>query len=249
VTVVRKIVHIDEDLCDGCGLCVPSCAEGAIRIVDGKAKLASDRLCDGLGACLGECPRGAITIVEREAEPFDEAAVNRPARAPVHSASAGHPRMGGVPPACPGSRVMQFGGPPQHILAQAASNAPDRTSQLRQWPVQLALVPPTAPYLQGADVLLAADCVPFAYADFHNGLLAGKALLVGCPKLDDAQWYVEKLAQIILAARPTSITVAHMEVPCCSGLLRIAEMACDQAGVNVPVRSVMIGVRGDILDG
>lgn len=247
--MVRKIVHIDEELCDGCGLCVPACAEGAIRIVDGKARLAEDRLCDGLGACLGECPRGAITIIEREADPFDEAAVGHPAREPLHASAAARQHVAHVPSGCPGSRVMQFAGPPQHILAQATANTPGRTSQLRQWPVQLALVPPTAPYLQGADILLAADCVPFAYADFHNGLLAGKALLVGCPKLDDAQWYVQKLAQIILTARPTSITIAHMEVPCCSGLLRIAELACQHAGVDIPITSVMVSVKGDILDG
>ncbi|MGQ9525926.1 MAG: ATP-binding protein [Armatimonadota bacterium] len=242
--MVRKIVHIDEELCDGCGLCVPACAEGAIRIVDGKARLTADQLCDGLGACLGECPRGAITIIEREAEPFDEAAVGHTSRLHAHSAVQAHR----VPAACPGSRVMQFGGPPQHILAKAVADTPGRTSQLRQWPVQLALVPPTAPYLEGADILLAADCVPFAYADFHNSLLSGRALLVGCPKLDNAQWYVEKLAQIISAARPASLTVAHMEVPCCSGLLRIAELACQRAGVEVPINSVMIGVRGEVID-
>ncbi|MGC8834769.1 MAG: 4Fe-4S binding protein [Armatimonadota bacterium] len=266
--MIRKIVQINEELCDGCGLCVPACAEGAIQIINGKAKLVSDRLCDGLGACLGECPRGAISIIEREAEAFDESLVqkvlqnkrgpieqqnflsHRSAHAslhagvsPLHSSQAA--QTGG---SCPGARVLQFGTPPADAVSKAASEEPGRQSQLRQWPVQLALVPPTAPYLQNAHILLAADCVPFAYADFHDRMLKGKALLVGCPKLDDVQWYIQKLAQIIAVAQPSSITVAYMEVPCCAGLVRAAQLAATGANSEVKIQPLMVTVSGQLAE-
>jgi ferredoxin len=265
-SMIRKIVQINEELCDGCGLCVPSCAEGAIQIINGKAKLVSDRLCDGLGACLGECPRGAISIIEREAEAFDESlaqkvlrsnqaptekrfSFHKPAHAEPHTSAAAFrlhaERVGG---SCPGARVLQFETPPNNVVSDAVSAEPERRSQLRQWPVQLALVPPTAPYLQNAHILLAADCVPFAYADFHDRMLKGKALLVGCPKLDDVQWYIQKLAQIIAVAQPSSITVAYMEVPCCAGLVRAAQLAAASANPEVKIQPLMVTVSGQLAE-
>ena len=235
----RVIVDIDETRCDGCGECVPSCAEGAIRMVNGKAKLVGDELCDGLGACLGECPRGAIRAVEREAAPFDEAAVARH-RAPRRSLSVmqavGDAPSGG----CPGARSVDLGARP----ASAPERGPAGASQLSHWPVQLGLVAASAPWLAGADILLAADCVPFAYADFHRDLLAGRRVLVGCPKLDDLQACVVKLTEILRTARPRSVTVARMEVPCCGGIAWAAREAVRLSGIPTPAVDVTIGVAG-----
>ncbi len=253
----RVIVHIDEARCDGCGECVPSCAEGAIRMVDGKARLVGDELCDGLGACLGECPQGAIRVVEREAAPFDEAAVERhlggasrerPAPVPPPPAAPPRPRLslsvmqaapqdGGG--GCPGARSVDLG--PVREAAGPTSASPSRLSH---WPVQLGLVSPGASWLAGADLLLAADCVPFAYADFHRDLLSGRRVLVGCPKLDDVQAYVGKLTEILRASGPRSLTVARMEVPCCGGIAWAAREAVRLSGVPVPVAEVTIGVDG-----
>ncbi len=255
---MREIVRIDEDKCDGCGLCVPACAEGAIQIIDGKAKLIADNLCDGLGACLGHCPQDAIIIEKRQAEEFDEAAVHQHLRhssptAVMPSAAAadhgGRPsnRVGGSDrPAmvggCPSAGVKTFAG-----AAQAgAEPAGRRSSTLRQWPVQMHLVPPSAPYLREADLLLAADCAPFAYADFHHDLQAGKALLIGCPKLDDGQAYLAKLTAILQQNEIRSLTVAHMEVPCCSGLILIARQALAASGKAIPLKLVRIGIQGQI---
>lgn len=193
--MLRKIVKIDEAKCDGCGECVPSCAEGAIAIVDGKARLLGDVLCDGLGACLGECPQGAITVVEREAAAF--------------SASTNESRLG-------------------------------------QWPVQLQLVQPGAPFFKGADLLVAADCVPFAYAGFHDQFLDGRAVVVGCPKLDDVAPYAGKLAAIIAVGGVKSVTVVRMEVPCCSGISRLAREAIAAAGREVNFRDVVVGTDGQL---
>ena len=251
---VRKIVHIDEDLCDGCGDCVPSCAEGAIQIINGKAKLVADNLCDGLGACLGDCPMDAISIEERDADEFDEAAVEaqkQKSAAPVsqiHTAVKAeahvHSHMGG---GCPGARVMSF----------SASSGPGRSpsepaspqhSELRQWPVQLHLVPPTAPFFQKADVLLAADCVPFAMADFHSRYLRGKSLAVACPKLDDGQEiYLQKLTAMIDAAEINTLSVMIMEVPCCGGLLRLAKEAASRASRKIPVKQIIVSLKGEVL--
>jgi NAD-dependent dihydropyrimidine dehydrogenase PreA subunit len=258
----RLVVDIDETRCDGCGECVPSCAEGAIRIVNGKARLAADELCDGLGACLGECPQGAIRMLERDAAPFDEAAVARhlggephapaPAVARHHAPAAPAPvrRLSIVQPAsapaaggCPGSRSMDLG--PARSAPGAA--APAAESRLSHWPVQIGLVSPEAPWLAGADLLVAADCVPFAYADFHRDLLAGRRVVVGCPKLDDLPAHVEKLSRLFRSARPRSVTVAKMEVPCCGGISRATLEAIRLSGVDVPVSEVTIGVRGDRL--
>ncbi|BCR04783.1 4Fe-4S ferredoxin [Desulfuromonas versatilis] len=244
--MIREIVKIDEEKCNGCGLCVPSCAEGAIKIVNGKAKLIADNLCDGLGACLGDCPEGAITIERREAEEFDEVAVEEHLNKEGKPAPAGHgpaahaPAHGG---GCPSARVMNIDRQPAPAAAEEAGT---RQSQLRQWPVQMHLVPPTAPFLRDADLLLAADCAPFAYADFHKDFLAGKALLIGCPKLDDGQAYLEKLTAMLRGNNIKRLTVVHMEVPCCSGLIAIARQAIAACGKDVPLETIRIGIQGDV---
>ena len=249
--MIRKIVQIDEAKCNGCGLCVPSCAEGAITIVNGKAKLAADQLCDGLGACLGDCPLGAITIVERESEEFDEAAVEehlkKIGRAP---APHGHAAPAPVAPAhvgggCPGSRVMSFTPAAAPGSPSGEASAP-RSSTLRQWPVQLHLVPTSAPYFQDADLLIAADCVPFAYADFHKEFLAGKALVIGCPKLDDNRFYQEKLTELLRVSSVRSVTVLRMEVPCCGGIVGAAVQAVAASGKDIPFTEVTIGIDGRV---
>jgi Pyruvate/2-oxoacid:ferredoxin oxidoreductase delta subunit len=244
----RPIVHIDEDRCDGCGLCVPACAEGAIQIVDGKARLVSETYCDGLGACLGECPNDAIRIVEREAEAFDEVAVSHqvgPAAGRPddrgRAASAPNPVSHG----CPGSAVRTLG--PRADEAPARGPVPaGGPSMLATWPVQLALVPVKAPFFDGSRLLVAADCVPFALRDFHEQLLDGRVLVIGCPKLDDLELYWRKLAAIFSQNDVRSVEVAHMEVPCCTGIVRAVEKAVEAAGKDIPVRTVRIGIRGDV---
>ena len=267
----RKIISIDESKCDGCGECVPNCPEGAIRIVDGQAKLVNDVYCDGLGACLGHCPRGAIAVEERDAERYDERkvmanvikqgggvirdhlehlkshgeegyyrealAVLKEKGIPVPSAapSPGHAHAG-----CPGARIVhraaeEKGGP-------VSGPAP---SQLRQWPVQLHLVPPQAPFLAGADLLIAADCVPVAYAGFHDDLLRGRRVVVGCPKFDDREAYRERLVAFFREDDIKSVTVAHMEVPCCGALQSLVEEAVTSSGKDVPVKEVVIGIGGE----
>jgi len=243
----RKIVKIDEEKCNGCGLCIPNCAEGAIQIVDGKAKLVSDKFCDGLGACLGHCPEDAITVIEREAADFDEKAVevhlNKKQEAPLRLHPQPQPKPQPEFTGCPSSRVLQFEVP----KPKAESGPKESTvSQLSQWPVQLKLVPVDAPYFQDADLLVAADCVPFAYPDFHQDFLKGKAVVVGCPKLDDIQFYKEKLTEIFKTNPIKSITVPYMEVPCCFGLAKVTEDAIEASGKDIPLKKVKIGIRGDI---
>lgn len=233
--MIRNIVKIDERKCDGCGLCVPACSEGAIRIVDGKARLVADNLCDGLGACLGDCPRGAITLEKRDAGSFDHQAVDRPV------AAASHPPQGHGD--CPSSRPMSL----VHKAAKTddSENPAPRQSLLGNWPVQLSLVPPAAPFLENADLLLVADCAPFAYADFHRDLLSGRTLLIGCPKLDDGKAYREKMTAILRQKGVRSLTVVHMEVPCCSGLIALARQALAESGKEIPFQTVSIGIKGD----
>jgi Pyruvate/2-oxoacid:ferredoxin oxidoreductase delta subunit len=236
----RKIIEIDEAKCDGCGQCIDACHEGALAIVDGRARLVKDTFCDGLGACIGECPQGALTIVEREAPQFDATAMEAARRAipaPVHH---GHgPAHGG----CPGSALRSL----EPARADATS-APDQPppSSLGHWPVQLTLVPPHAPFLQGADLLVCADCVPFAIADFHARYLAGKAVVVGCPKLDDLERYAEKLAAIVQQAEPRSLTVLRMEVPCCRGITQAAVSAAQGGERSFPVEEHVVGIRGGV---
>ncbi len=235
---IRKIVEIDEEKCDGCGLCVDVCHEGAIQLVDGKARLISDILCDGFGDCLGECPQGAITITEREAEEYSQQAVDEH-RTPKNPASPALPMVGG----CPGSASRQL-----HPATTPATSGAPQPSQLRNWPVQLHLAPVQAPYFDGAKLLIAADCVPFAHGDFHNGLLAGRTLLIGCPKLDDTSAYLEKLSAIFRFNALSSVEVAYMEVPCCRGLVMLVQKAIEAAGKADTLRPTVtrIGIRGEL---
>jgi Pyruvate/2-oxoacid:ferredoxin oxidoreductase delta subunit len=233
---VRKVVRIDEEKCNGCGACLISCAEGALQIIDGKAKLISDKYCDGLGACLGECPQGAITIEEREAEGFDEEAVAR------HLQTAGPAE---VEPACgcSSATVTRFQSQAEAQREGVATAACE--SRLSHWPVQLALVPPSAPFLQGADLVLAADCVPFAYGGFHQDFLGDNALVVACPKLDDFGAHQARLTEIVRSSGIKSLTVVHMEVPCCSGLVHMAKQAVLASGRDLPLKEVTIGIKGE----
>ena len=231
----RTIIEIDEDLCDGCGQCVTGCAEGALAVIDGKARLVSETYCDGLGACLGHCPQGAIRTVEREAAEFDPAAVEEHLK---HRPGGSSPSSTGPHHGCPGSMVRSL----QASSPTSSSHA--GPSRLGSWPVQLALISPNAPYLQGADLLLCADCVPCAVPDFHARYLAGKVPLLACPKLDDIRAHTRKLIDIIGTAKPRSITVLRMEVPCCGGLAQAATVARDLTDPELPVHVVVIGIDG-----
>ena len=241
VKTTRKIVHIDEDKCTGCGICIPSCAEGALQIIDGKARLISEKFCDGLGACLGECPEGAITVEERVADDFDEELV----REHLEHSTMQQAETDNLPCGCPGSSVAQF---EERIASYTTpeSGTPQQ-SMLRHWPVQMTLVPPRAPFLQGTDLLLTAQCVPFTYAGFHQDFLRDHSLLIACPKLDDFQAHLQKLTNILSQSDIKSLTVVHMEVPCCSGLLHMARKAIEFSGKDIPLKEVTIGVRGEVL--
>ena len=245
---IRNIVKIDEDKCNGCGACVNACAEGAIRLIDGKAKLVSEIYCDGLGACLDCCPIDAITIEQREAAEFDEEAAKKYLEEINRNKSA-HERQAEKTGdfVCPGMRMMNFANETAGTKPADASDGPV-PSQLGQWPVQLKLVSPVAPYFAGADVMLVADCVPFAMGDFHNKLLRGKAIAIACPKLDETGGYVQKLADILTAAKPRSLAVVHMEVPCCTGLVRMAQKAVQMAGSDLRIQDIIIGLRGEIME-
>jgi ferredoxin len=275
---VRKIIRIDEEKCDGCGDCIPNCPEGAIQLIDGKARLVGDLLCDGLGACLGHCPQGAITVEEREAAPYDERQVmanvvrqgvpvlqahlqhlkdhqehDNLAQAmnflrekkislelPGPGASQHGPHAGG----CPGSRAMSF----ETRTAPATDSAGPPPSALRHWPIQLHLLNPVAPHYQGSDLLLAADCAPFAVGDFHKDFLQGKTLAIACPKLDEGQEiYLQKLTALVDAANINTLTVIIMQVPCCQGLLRLAQAAVAQAKRKVPIKCIVVSLQGEVL--
>ena len=278
--VKRKIVEINDEKCNGCGLCIPNCPEGALQVIDGKARLVSDLFCDGLGACIGHCPQGAIKVVEREAKPYDERRVMAniakqgrnvikahlkhlkehgetgflnqavdylrekkieipfPEEEKMASKHAHHPQ------GCPGSRMMDFS------MTQSAKPAAGGSahSELRQWPIQLHLISPLAPYYQGRDVVLAADCTAYALGGFHQNFLKGKSLAIACPKLDgDQEVYVEKVTAMIDEAKINTLTVVIMQVPCCRGLLEIAKQAAAKASRRIPIKSVVLGINGDIL--
>jgi len=239
---LRKIVQIDEDLCSGCGECVSACAEGAIQIVDGKARLKSESYCDGLGACLGECPQGAIRIVEREAEEFDPEAVT------CHQMEEEMLKKtikNLLPAGCPSNRIQTFN--PSSGENSAEIPRKKTPSALAHWPIQIRLVPPTAPFLKGAHLLVAADCTPVAYASFHNDFLREKAVMIGCPKFDDTHLYLQKFTEIFKTADIKSVTVVVMAVPCCQGLLVIAKKAMELAGKNILLEEITLSPKGKVV--
>jgi len=270
----RKIIEIDEDKCNGCGQCIPNCPEGAMKIIDGKARLISDLFCDGLGACVGHCPMGAIRTVEREAEPYDERKVMEniikagPNTVKAHLKHLKeHGEFGNLKEAI---SVLQAKGQPTPDMHDEVGGSPcggcpgsktmdfsgsegapepgDTSSQLRQWPVQLHLISPLALYYRGKDVVIAADCTAYALGDFHDRLLKGKSLAIACPKLDSEQeTYVEKIKSMIDDAKVNTITVAIMQVPCCGGLLHLTKTAASQAKRKIPIKAIVVGIQGDIL--
>lgn len=264
----RQIIKIDEEKCNGCGDCVPNCPEGAIQIIDGKARLVDELLCDGLGACIGHCPEGAITIEKREAETYDEGKVMENIIKQGDKAVQDHikhlkdhdqgeylkqaeeflkkKKSGAVhfPAGCPGSRMMEF----SQAGDTSGSEEGTRTSQLCQWPIQLHLVSPMAPYFQGRDVVLSADCVAYALGDFHKDYLKGKSLAIGCPKLDsELQIYKEKIIALIDQAKINTLIVMTMEVPCCAGLLSLAQSAAKEASRKIPIKHTKISIKGEVL--
>ncbi len=257
--VLRKIIQIDEEKCDGCGICIPSCPEGALQIVETpagpKIRLTKERFCDGLGACLGDCPQRALTVKEEEVEEYDEEGVidhikqkspellekhlshlkEHAEELPQHHS---HAKLS----SCPSAQMLHW-----TKEKEKGEQKVELHSELQQWPIQLHLVPPSAPYFRDADLVIAADCVPFAYADFHPDFLKGHAIVIGCPKLDDVDKYAEKLTQIFKASKPQSIKVLHMEVPCCYGLLHLAKEALASSGEKIDLEAMVIGIKGEIV--
>lgn len=236
----RLIIKIDEELCTGCGDCVVACAEGAIEIVDGKARLISETYCDGLGACLGECPEGALVIEERQADAFDEEAV-RDRLAALWARGEGVE----TPASCPSMQVMEF----EDRQAPGTSGAEGATqagSALTHWPIKLRLVPPGAPFLPGAELMLIADCVGFAWGDLRRELSSENAVLIGCPKFDDYDFALSRLTEILRGSQVRSLTIVHMEVSCCAGYWHLGQQAWTAAGKEIPLRQVVIGARGEV---
>jgi len=239
--ILRKIIEIDETLCDGCGNCVPGCAEGALQIINGKARVVSDTFCDGLGACIGECPTGALRIIEREAASFDEKAAKQ------HVAKND---LSLLPCGCPSTNIQNFG----TISVCEAANSPadigndGSESSLTHWPVQIRLIPASAPFLKGANLLVLADCSAVAFPTLHRDLMKGKVVMMGCPKFDDVQDYIEKFADIFRAADIKSVTTVVMEVPCCSGLPMIVKKGMAEANKEIPIQEVVLSTRGKILN-
>jgi Fe-S-cluster-containing hydrogenase component 2 len=237
--VMRKIIEIDEEKCDGCGLCVPACAEGSLQVIDGKARVVAENLCDGLGACLGECPRGALRIVEREAAEFDEAAVEahlagleeKPAAALGTCPSAGI-RLFAPAAACDRANTPQ------------AFEHPAEAGALGHWPIQIRLVPPHAPFLKNAELLVLADCAAVAVANLHQDFRPGRAVLMGCPKFDDVADSIARLTAIFRGAGIRRITILRMEVPCCGGLPHIVKKALEASGADIPIEEIVVGCRG-----
>ncbi len=243
--VMRKIIEIDEELCDGCGQCIVDCAEAALEIVDGKAKVVAEKYCDGLGACMAGCPTGALTLVERECDDFDEEAVEELLKKKEQEAQQS-------PCGCPSSQLQTFAAAPTSGQNCQGANQPKAmpmgaNSALTHWPIQIRLIPPTAPFLQGADLLIAADCTALARANFHEEFIKGKVVMMGCPKFDDQQSYVQKFAEIFANANIKSITAVIMEVPCCGSMRGIIDQAMKQAGKNIPWTEVVFSTQGAIL--
>ncbi len=244
--VKRKIIEIDDDKCNGCGSCVTKCAEGALQIIDGKAKVVNEVFCDGLGACIGECPEGALKIIERDAPEFDEEAVKEHID---HGKAHKKEPIGLEPCGCPSHNpmVLTAGGAKGGLGKHHGHAGEELPPELTNWPVQWRLVTPSMPFFKGADVLLAADCVPFALRDFHGKFLKGRPVIIGCPKLDDQSAYLDKLTDIFRDATPKSVNIVHMEVPCCHGLQKIVDEAVRRSGKDIPVKTTVVGIKGEIL--
>ncbi len=245
----RKIIEIDEDKCTGCGACVTKCAEGALAIIDGKARVVNDVFCDGLGACIGECPEGALTIIERDAPEFDESAVKEHLGGKKGHRQAAPKTIGLEPCGCPSHNPMLVkaeSGKGAHSK-HAADAREDLPPELTNWPIQWKLVRPEMPFFKGADVLMAADCVPFAYRDFHGKFLADRPVIIGCPKLDEQEKYLDKLTDVVSHSGLKSINVVIMEVPCCSGLKKLVDEAVRRSGRSVPIKTTVVGIQGQIL--
>lgn len=238
---LRKIIEIDEQRCDGCGPCVLSCAEGAIEIQNSKARLVSEIYCDGLGACLSECPQGALRIVEREADDFDPEAVEHYLEEKKRNEKAAKETM---PCGCPSSNIQILRTPCSQVTQNTTGD--HSVSGLSHWPVQIRLVPANAPFLKGANLLVAAGCTPVAYPNFHRDFVPGKVVLLGCPKFDDVREYIKKFADIFKTAGISQVTVLDMEVPCCSALPKIVKKGMEIAGKEVPIEEIVIGIRGKI---
>jgi NAD-dependent dihydropyrimidine dehydrogenase PreA subunit len=244
--VVRKIIEINEELCDGCGQCVTGCAEGALAIIDDKAHVISDNLCDGLGACIGECPTGALQIIEREAEEFDETAVEQHLEQQSPEERVGAPVSGG---GCPSAGIKLFAPRSQDAPPPGKPTGGDEVpSALTHWPIKIRLVPPHAPFLKGADLLVLADCGAIAFPTLHRDLLDGRVVMAGCPKFDDLALYEERFTQIFRQAAIRSLTVVRMEVPCCAGLQALVMKSLKKSGVDIPVEEIVISPRGRQVD-
>lgn len=243
--MIRTIINIDKEKCNGCGICVNACHEGALAMVDGKAELIRDDYCDGLGNCLPACPTGAITFTEREAAAYDEAAVEENMKK-KQEAAAQH-QHNEIPCGCPGSQARALKRETEEKTAPAPTQTREMESQLRQWPVQIKLVPVNAPYFDGANLLVAADCAAYAYADFHNQFIKNKITVIGCPKLDEGD-YSEKLTAILANNNIKSVTVVRMEVPCCGGIQNAVVTALKNSGKMIPWQVVTISTTGEILE-
>ena len=248
MTKMRKIVEIDEQLCDGCGMCAIACAEGALEIKDGKARLIKESYCDGLGACLSGCTRGAVKVIEREAGEFDPEAVedHLEQQKLTQQEQVEHKEFEAAC-ACPSARVETFVKGPLPQKETAPEELDENRSELSHWPIQIRLVPPGAPFLKEADLLVVSDCAPVAYPNFHRKFVKGKTVLLGCPKFDNAQEYVKKFAEIFRSAGIRSVTVIDMEVPCCSAMPAIVKKGMQEAGKSIPIKEVVISIRGEII--
>lgn len=267
----RKIIYIDEEMCNGCGLCLPGCPEGALQVVDGKVRLVRESYCDGLGACLGHCPRGALRVEERDAEEYDACGVlaHLEEKSPelakkhlehmrAHGLDVPGGEKDGPQPGCPAQQVLHWGVEGGAVRGTSGYGAerekderrepagPEPVSALSHWPVKLRLIPPNAEFLKNAGLVLMADCVPFARGTTHGDFLKGRVVAAGCPKFDDAAEYVEKLINILESVNIRSITVVYMEVPCCGGFVRIVKEALEKSGAGIPLETVQIGIKGNV---